>query len=203
MISFRKNVLFSKDTTTSCADLVFQCIYRGQTYIQGTGYFSVVHTQSISNITYYSKTPFRIFSIIIITNVMTIIEGLWLDYFTVFAQNNGLFMPIISSLAFTVFSENCWLILFVYSIILTERKVISWLKKQTVASIYLRLSTCRAEFLERMLSDAGDKWVNGAQGRILYILWQSDSMPIVELSKRTDWQKTHLQVCLTGWKQLG
>ena len=33
---------------------------------------------------------------------------------------------------------------------------------------------------------------NGAQGRILYVLWQEDSVPIIELSKRTGLAKTTL-----------
>jgi DNA-binding MarR family transcriptional regulator len=33
---------------------------------------------------------------------------------------------------------------------------------------------------------------NGAQGRILYVLWQEDSLPIIELSRRTGLAKTTL-----------
>ena len=33
---------------------------------------------------------------------------------------------------------------------------------------------------------------NGAQGRILFVLWQQDDLPIVELSRRTGLAKTTL-----------
>lgn len=45
---------------------------------------------------------------------------------------------------------------------------------------------------EKMLLDAGIEEFNGAQGRILYILWQEDNIPIVELSKKTGLAKTTL-----------
>ncbi len=43
-----------------------------------------------------------------------------------------------------------------------------------------------------MLQEAGIEEFNGAQGRILYILWQEDNLPIVELSRRTGLAKTTL-----------
>ena len=43
-----------------------------------------------------------------------------------------------------------------------------------------------------MLSHAGIDAFNGAQGRILYILWQEDEIPIVELSRKTGLAKTTL-----------
>lgn len=45
---------------------------------------------------------------------------------------------------------------------------------------------------EKMLSNAGIDEFNGAQGRILYVLWQNDNIPIVELSKKTGLAKTTL-----------
>ncbi len=45
---------------------------------------------------------------------------------------------------------------------------------------------------EKMLSNAGIDEFNGAQGRILYVLWQKDNIPIVELSKKTGLAKTTL-----------
>lgn len=49
-----------------------------------------------------------------------------------------------------------------------------------------------ARQFERMLDDAGIAEFNGAQGRILYVLWQEDNLPIVELSRRTGLAKTTL-----------
>ena len=45
---------------------------------------------------------------------------------------------------------------------------------------------------EKLLVNAGVEEFNGAQGRILYILWQKDDVPIVELSRKTGLAKTTL-----------
>lgn len=45
---------------------------------------------------------------------------------------------------------------------------------------------------EKMLINAGIDEFNGAQGRILYVLWQNDNIPIVELSRKTGLAKTTL-----------
>ena len=45
---------------------------------------------------------------------------------------------------------------------------------------------------ERLLVSAGVEAFNGAQGRILYVLWQGDGVPIVELSRKTGLAKTTL-----------
>lgn len=50
----------------------------------------------------------------------------------------------------------------------------------------------QARIFERLLSEHGIQEFNGAQGRILYVLWQSDNIPIVELSHKTGLAKTTL-----------
>lgn len=45
---------------------------------------------------------------------------------------------------------------------------------------------------EKLLANAGVEAFNGAQGRILYVLWQEDNVPIVELSRKTGLAKTTL-----------
>ncbi|MCL2343458.1 MAG: MarR family transcriptional regulator [Firmicutes bacterium] len=45
---------------------------------------------------------------------------------------------------------------------------------------------------EKLLIGGGVEAFNGAQGRILYILWQTDGVPIVELSQKTGLAKTTL-----------
>ena len=45
---------------------------------------------------------------------------------------------------------------------------------------------------EKLLVNAGIEAFNGAQGRILYILWQEDGVPIVELARKTGLAKTTL-----------
>ena len=37
----------------------------------------------------------------------------------------------------------------------------------------------------KLLTEAGVDEFNGAQGRILYVLWQQENLPVVELSRRT------------------
>ena len=44
----------------------------------------------------------------------------------------------------------------------------------------------------KLLTEAGIDEFNGAQGRILYVLWQGDDLPIVELGRRTGLAKTTL-----------
>ncbi len=45
---------------------------------------------------------------------------------------------------------------------------------------------------EKLLAGAGVEAFNGAQGRILYVLWQNDNIPIIELSRKTGLAKTTL-----------
>ena len=45
---------------------------------------------------------------------------------------------------------------------------------------------------ERLLINAGVDAFNGAQGRILFVLWHNDNIPIVELSRKTGLAKTTL-----------
>lgn len=59
----------------------------------------------------------------------------------------------------------------------------------------------QARIFERILSDYGISEFNGAQGRILYVLWQSDHIPIVELSRQTGLAKTTLTSMLDRMEQ--
>lgn len=45
---------------------------------------------------------------------------------------------------------------------------------------------------ERLLREQGIGAFNGAQGRILYVLWREDDLPISELGRRTSLAKTTL-----------
>jgi len=45
---------------------------------------------------------------------------------------------------------------------------------------------------EKLLVNAGVEEFNGAQGRILYILWSEDGIPIAELARKTGLAKTTL-----------
>ena len=55
----------------------------------------------------------------------------------------------------------------------------------------------------RLLTEAGVDAFNGAQGHILYVLWQEDDLPIVELSRRTGLAKTTLTGMLDRMEALG
>ena len=61
----------------------------------------------------------------------------------------------------------------------------------------------QSRIFEKILSEAGVSEFNGAQGRILYILWQSDALPIVELSKKTGLAKNTLTGMLDRMEEAG
>ena len=54
---------------------------------------------------------------------------------------------------------------------------------------------------DALLRRSGIIECNGAQGRILYVLWQEDNLPIVELSKRTSLAKNTLTSMLDRMEQ--
>ena len=56
---------------------------------------------------------------------------------------------------------------------------------------------------EKLLADAGVDAFNGAQGRILYVLWQGDGIPIAQLSQSTGLAKTTLTSMLDRMEQAG
>jgi len=56
---------------------------------------------------------------------------------------------------------------------------------------------------EKILAESGIDEFNGAQGRILYVLWQTDDIPIVELSKKTGLAKTTLTSMLDRMENSG
>jgi hypothetical protein len=48
-----------------------------------------------------------------------------------------------------------------------------------------QISKRSGRIFERILADAGVDAFNGAQGRILYVLWQEDDVPMRTLSDKT------------------
>jgi len=66
-----------------------------------------------------------------------------------------------------------------------------------------QLKQIQGRVFERLLSEANVKEFNGAQGRILYVLWQVDSVPIIELSKKTGLAKTTLTSMLDRMEGAG
>ena len=55
----------------------------------------------------------------------------------------------------------------------------------------------------KLLTQAGVDAFNGAQGRILYVLWQEDNIPIAALSRQTGLAKTTLTGMLDRMEQGG
>ena len=59
-----------------------------------------------------------------------------------------------------------------------------------------QIKQVQARVFQRLLQDCGVEEFNGPQGRILYVLWQKDGVPIVELSQRTGLAKNTLTAML-------
>ncbi len=59
-----------------------------------------------------------------------------------------------------------------------------------------QIKQVQARIFQRLLQDSGVEEFNGPQGRILYVLWQKDEVPIVELSQKTGLAKNTLTVML-------
>ena len=66
-----------------------------------------------------------------------------------------------------------------------------------------RIKQLQDRVFDALLRQSGVFAFNGAQGRILYVLWQEDSLPIVELSKRTSLAKTTLTGMLDRMEESG
>lgn len=56
---------------------------------------------------------------------------------------------------------------------------------------------------ERMLKEIGVEAFNGAQGRILYVLWEQDQLSITEISRLTSLAKTTLTSMLDRLEESG
>ncbi len=61
----------------------------------------------------------------------------------------------------------------------------------------------QGRIFEKLLSDAGITDFNGAQGRILFILWQEDNLSIVEIANKSGLAKTTLTSMLDRMEQQG
>lgn len=66
-----------------------------------------------------------------------------------------------------------------------------------------QIKQVQGRVFEHLLQQAELDFFNGAQGRILYVLWQEDGLPIVEVSKRTGLAKTTLTGMLDRMESLG
>ena len=66
-----------------------------------------------------------------------------------------------------------------------------------------RIKQVSGRLLERTLVERGIDEFNGAQGRILYVLWQGDNVPISELSRQTGLAMTTLTSMLDRMEAAG
>lgn len=66
-----------------------------------------------------------------------------------------------------------------------------------------QIKSVSGRLFERILQDCGVEEFNGAQGRILYVLWQADGVPIVELSQKTGLAKNTLTSMLGRVEESG
>lgn len=66
-----------------------------------------------------------------------------------------------------------------------------------------QIKQIQGRVFERLLLEAGIEEFNGAQGRILFVLWREEGLPIVELSRRTGLAKTTLTGMLDRMERNG
>lgn len=66
------------------------------------------------------------------------------------------------------------------------------MKKTNGGFLITKIKQIQGRIFERLLAEAGIHEFNGAQGRILFVLWERDEVPIRCLSERTGLAKTTL-----------
>jgi len=65
--------------------------------------------------------------------------------------------------------------------------------EKTNGGFYItKIKQIQGRIFERLLTEHGIDEFNGAQGRILFVLWENDNIPISELSDKTGLAKTTL-----------
>jgi len=66
-----------------------------------------------------------------------------------------------------------------------------------------RIKQVQSRIFQRLLQESGVEEFNGPQGHILYVLWQKDEVPIVELSQKTGLAKNTLTAMLGRMEDAG
>lgn len=66
-----------------------------------------------------------------------------------------------------------------------------------------KVKQIQGRVFERLLAECGIREFNGAQGRILFVLWNGDNIPISELSEKTGLAKTTLTSMLDRMEKSG
>lgn len=66
-----------------------------------------------------------------------------------------------------------------------------------------KIKQIQGRVFEKLLAEHGISEFNGAQGRILFVLWEQDGITISELSKKTGLAKTTLTSMLDRLEEMG
>ena len=66
-----------------------------------------------------------------------------------------------------------------------------------------KIKQLQGRIFEKLLAEHNINEFNGAQGRILFVLWEKDNIPISELSKKTGLAKTTLTGMLDRMEKQG
>lgn len=61
----------------------------------------------------------------------------------------------------------------------------------------------QGRIFQRLLTESGVEEFNGPQGRILYVLWQEDGIPITRLAQQTGLAKSTLTAMLIRMEEFG
>ncbi len=77
------------------------------------------------------------------------------------------------------------------------------LEKTNGGFLVSKVKQIQGRVFERLLDENGISEFNGAQGRILFVLWESDFIPISELSAKTGLAKTTLTSMLDRLETMG
>ncbi len=77
------------------------------------------------------------------------------------------------------------------------------MKKTKGGFLITQIKQVQGRIFDALLQKAGIEEFNGAQGRILYVLWQEDGLSVVELAKRTGLAKTTLTSMLERMDEKG
>lgn len=77
------------------------------------------------------------------------------------------------------------------------------LDKTNGGFLITKIKQIQGRIFERLLIEQGISQFNGAQGRILFVLWNEDNIPIKELANKTGLAKTTLTSMLDRLEQSG
>ncbi len=77
------------------------------------------------------------------------------------------------------------------------------MEKTTGGFLISQIKQLQARAFERLLRDSGVDAFNGAQGRILYVLWERERLTITEIGRLTSLAKTTLTGMLDRMESAG